>query len=74
MGAGDTFVSALTLALAANAHISTAAELASAAAAIVVTKEGTSTCHASELQEYITAVYLPDHSTTSMIQRIRAVE
>ena len=54
-GAGDTFVSALTLALTANAPPSAAAELASAAAAIAVAKEGTSSCAASELQGYLSA-------------------
>lgn len=51
-GAGDTFMSALTLTLAAGAQSSTAAEIASAAAAIVVEKPGTSACHIDELKEY----------------------
>ncbi|HEX2912071.1 MAG TPA: D-glycero-beta-D-manno-heptose 1-phosphate adenylyltransferase [Chloroflexia bacterium] len=50
-GAGDTFVSALTLALAAGAQAPAAAEIASAAAAVVVSKDGTSTCSADELVE-----------------------
>jgi D-beta-D-heptose 7-phosphate kinase / D-beta-D-heptose 1-phosphate adenosyltransferase len=50
-GAGDTFLSALTLALAAGAETSTAAELASTAAAIVVAKEGTAACSARELHD-----------------------
>ena len=54
-GAGDTFVSALTLALAVQAPPATAADLAAAAAAIVVAQEGTSTCSASELQGYLLA-------------------
>lgn len=49
-GAGDTFISTLALALAAGAQSSTAAELASAAAAIVVEKPGTSTCYIEELK------------------------
>ena len=49
-GAGDTFVAALTLALAAGAHTPAAAELASAAAAIVVAKERTAACTAGELR------------------------
>ena len=48
-GAGDTFVSALTLALAAGAHTPAAAEVASAAAAVVVEKERTAVCSAAEL-------------------------
>ncbi len=51
-GAGDTFVSAMTLALAAGANTPTAAELASGAAAVVVSKEGTATCSGFELQEH----------------------
>lgn len=54
-GAGDTFVSALTLALAAGVHTPAAAELASAAAAIVVARDGTATCAARDLREYISA-------------------
>jgi D-beta-D-heptose 7-phosphate kinase / D-beta-D-heptose 1-phosphate adenosyltransferase len=54
-GAGDTFVSALTLALAAGAHFENAAELASAAASIVVSKNGTSTCHVEELISHFSA-------------------
>lgn len=54
-GAGDTFVSALALALSAGADTASAAELASAAAAIVVSKDGTSACSAAELREYVAA-------------------
>lgn len=49
-GAGDTFMSGLALALAAGADTGTAAELASAAAAVVVEKPGTSTCSPEELK------------------------
>lgn len=51
-GAGDTFISAFTLALAAGAHTENAAELASAAASIVVDKEATAACFADELRAY----------------------
>lgn len=44
IGAGDTFISALTLASAAGAPIQTAADIASAAAAIVLQKDGTVRC------------------------------
>jgi len=54
-GAGDTFVSALALALAAGAPTTAAAEVASAAAAVVVGKERTATCSAQELREYVAA-------------------
>lgn len=53
-GAGDTYMSALTLALAAQAPTAAAAELAAAAAAIVVAKDGTATCSHEELREMAT--------------------
>lgn len=61
-GAGDTYVSAFALALAAGAQTESAAELASAASTIVVGKEGTATCHADELRGFLTAgdKYVPD--------------
>lgn len=54
-GAGDTFVSALTLALAAGGSAPAAAELAAAAAAVVVGREGTAVCGAAELREQVAA-------------------
>ena len=48
-GAGDTFISALALGLAGGFQVENATELASAAASIVVGKEGTSACYAEEL-------------------------
>ena len=54
-GAGDTFISALTLALTAGASMPVAAELATTAAAIVVTKAGTAACSARELHTAIAA-------------------
>jgi D-beta-D-heptose 7-phosphate kinase/D-beta-D-heptose 1-phosphate adenosyltransferase len=50
-GAGDTFLAALTLALAADGTTTQSAELASSAAAIVVAKEGTASCAAQELKD-----------------------
>ena len=52
-GAGDTFVSALTLALGLGASTTSAVELASAAAAVVVAKPGTADCSADELREFL---------------------
>ncbi len=48
-GAGDTYLAALSLALAAGASTAEAADLASAAAAVVVAKPYTATCSAEEL-------------------------
>ena len=52
-GAGDTFISALTLALAAGASTSTAASIATAATAIVVKQTGTTSCKAEELRQSV---------------------
>ena len=62
-GAGDTFVSALALALAAGAPTTSAAEIASAAADIVVNKPGTSLCYIEELKASFSGddKYLPDN-------------
>ncbi|HVO32666.1 MAG TPA: D-glycero-beta-D-manno-heptose-7-phosphate kinase [Elusimicrobiota bacterium] len=52
-GAGDTVISALSLALAAGASLRTAAELANHAAGIVVGKLGTATATSDELMKAI---------------------
>ncbi len=54
-GAGDTFLAAFTLGLAVGADFPAAAEIASAAAAVVVAKEGTSICSTVELHNALTA-------------------
>lgn len=53
-GAGDTYISTLTLALAAGADTPAAAELASAAASVIVQKAGTSACYREDLIAYFT--------------------
>jgi D-beta-D-heptose 7-phosphate kinase/D-beta-D-heptose 1-phosphate adenosyltransferase len=53
-GAGDTYVSALTLALSSGCETITAAEIAAAAANIVVRKKGTATCSQDELTQFFT--------------------
>lgn len=55
-GAGDTFAVALALALTTGAETPAAADLASAAAAVVVGKDGTATCNAAELRERVSSV------------------
>lgn len=52
IGAGDTFSSAAILAFCAGAAARTAVELASAAASIVLEKEGTGVCSNKELRSY----------------------
>jgi D-beta-D-heptose 7-phosphate kinase/D-beta-D-heptose 1-phosphate adenosyltransferase len=54
-GAGDTYIAALALALAAGAHTPAAADLAAAAAAVVIGKEGTATCGVAELCGVVSA-------------------
>jgi D-beta-D-heptose 7-phosphate kinase/D-beta-D-heptose 1-phosphate adenosyltransferase len=62
IGAGDTFTSALTLSLAAKVKGDVAVQIAAAAAAVVVQKDGTVGCTNNELKAYFTAVpkYISD--------------
>lgn len=60
-GAGDTFISALTVAIAAQAPTSTAAFLASRATAIVVTEPGTTVCTAEDLYQSLSKTYSSIH-------------
>jgi D-beta-D-heptose 7-phosphate kinase/D-beta-D-heptose 1-phosphate adenosyltransferase len=63
-GAGDTYAAALTLALATGAGVPMAAELAAAAASVVVTRPGTAVCTAGELAASVgrSSKRLPDVS------------
>ncbi len=70
-GAGDTFVSALALALVAGADRQAAAELASAAAGVVVRRDGTTVCSAGELREYFT---LGDKFVSDVAQLVSRLE
>jgi D-beta-D-heptose 7-phosphate kinase/D-beta-D-heptose 1-phosphate adenosyltransferase len=56
IGAGDTFVGAMTLALASKVKGEIAVQIAAAAAAVVVQKDGTVGCTNSELKAYFTSV------------------
>ena len=56
IGAGDTFISALTLGLASRLKMETCVEIASAAAAIVVQKAGTSGCSNVQLKSYFNPI------------------
>lgn len=55
IGAGDTYISAFSLALGSEARARTAAVIAGAAASVVIRKEGTGICSAGELQACFTA-------------------
>jgi D-beta-D-heptose 7-phosphate kinase/D-beta-D-heptose 1-phosphate adenosyltransferase len=52
VGAGDTYAATLTLSLALGLETGLAAELASAAAGVVVRKNGTASCSADELIQF----------------------
>jgi len=67
IGAGDTFISALTLAMASKLKMEICVEIASAAAAIVVQKDGTNVCSNVELKSYFNSVpkYLSNNEDLS---------
>lgn len=60
-GAGDTYVSALTLALASGAPIEAAGEIAKSAAMVILQKSHTATCTQNELRHYLesSSKYIP---------------
>jgi D-beta-D-heptose 7-phosphate kinase/D-beta-D-heptose 1-phosphate adenosyltransferase len=64
-GAGDTFLAALGLALAAGAETPAAADLASAACAVAVAREGTTACSSRDLRDLLAAEdkHAPDAGT-----------
>jgi D-beta-D-heptose 7-phosphate kinase/D-beta-D-heptose 1-phosphate adenosyltransferase len=72
VGAGDTFACALALALAAGGDVPAAAEVASAAAAVVVGRQGTATCSAAELRARLALgdKFCPD--TATLLARLAA--
>ncbi|HXD87560.1 MAG TPA: D-glycero-beta-D-manno-heptose 1-phosphate adenylyltransferase [Urbifossiella sp.] len=61
-GAGDTYLAAFTMALTSGAETPAAAELAAAAAAVVVARPGTSPCAAIELHARL-------HGRTKIVDR-----
>lgn len=69
IGAGDTFISAVALALSVRLPARTAVEIAAAAAAIVVQRPGTVSCSNQELKNFFNTV--PKHVTfTNSLIRI----
>ncbi|WP_416674546.1 PfkB family carbohydrate kinase [Egbenema bharatensis] len=79
-GAGDTFISALTLALASGASTTTASSLASTATAIVVQQPGTTACRAEELRQSIidarspSKLILDQSDLATYVQQYRAAD
>lgn len=74
-GAGDTYTSALTLTLASGASIEQAAELAQAAAMVILQKSGTASVTLEELQLFfkIDGKYVPDwYKLQARLEQLRA--
>jgi D-beta-D-heptose 7-phosphate kinase/D-beta-D-heptose 1-phosphate adenosyltransferase len=69
-GAGDSYTAGLTLALAAGAATTEAAELAQAAAAVVTRREGTATCSADDLREHLSATSTPIMTAEALAERV----
>jgi len=68
-GAGDTVIATLALGLGAGMDFGAAAELATAAAGIVVGKPGTATVSLAELSERVHAVPVPPARTISLAEQ-----
>ncbi|WP_435018230.1 D-glycero-beta-D-manno-heptose 1-phosphate adenylyltransferase [Tundrisphaera sp. TA3] len=71
-GAGDTFLATLALGLAAGAETPAAADLASAACAIVVAREGTAACSARSLLDRVAGDRKPSGDVADLVRRLRA--
>jgi D-beta-D-heptose 7-phosphate kinase/D-beta-D-heptose 1-phosphate adenosyltransferase len=69
-GAGDTYVAALALALAAGGDTAAAAEISAAAAAVVVAKDGTSCCTAAELKQRLSGRGYHDPRLEALVPRL----
>jgi D-beta-D-heptose 7-phosphate kinase / D-beta-D-heptose 1-phosphate adenosyltransferase len=52
IGAGDTFISAMTLSISSGADYKLAAEIGSAAASVILKKEGTVVCTSNDLKDH----------------------
>jgi D-beta-D-heptose 7-phosphate kinase / D-beta-D-heptose 1-phosphate adenosyltransferase len=70
-GAGDTFLAAFGLALAAGAEAPDAADLASAACAVAVAREGTTPCFARELRSVL-AESKPAADRSQLVRQLQA--
>ena len=74
IGAGDTFISALTLSMGAGFEMEAAIEVASAAASIVVDREDTSLCSNLQLQAYFNPIPKYHSSRTELIQTLKELK
>jgi D-beta-D-heptose 7-phosphate kinase / D-beta-D-heptose 1-phosphate adenosyltransferase len=71
-GAGDTFVATLTMARAAGVPLPVAADLAQAAADVVVQRFGTSVCSAAELTQHLEQLGAAVLDEEALIRRVTA--
>ena len=71
-GAGDTFLATLALSLAAGATAPAAADLASAACAVVVSRDGTVACTAAELLAQLALDVKPASGLADLLRRLEA--
>ncbi len=71
-GAGDTFLATLALSLAAGAEAPAAADLASAASAVVVASEGTSACSSRDLIARVAGDLKPAADVADLARRLQA--
>ncbi len=69
-GAGDSYTAGLTLALAAGASTTEAAELAQAAAAVVTSRDGTVTCSADDIREHLSATTTQVMTAEALAERV----
>jgi D-beta-D-heptose 7-phosphate kinase/D-beta-D-heptose 1-phosphate adenosyltransferase len=69
-GAGDSYTAGFTLALAAGASTTEAAEIAQAAAAVVTDRDGTATCSADDLREHLSAITSQITTHEALAQRV----
>ena len=69
-GAGDSYTAGFTLALAAGASTTEAAEIAQAAAAVVTDRDGTAICSADDLREHLSALTSPIMMAEALAQRV----
>jgi D-beta-D-heptose 7-phosphate kinase/D-beta-D-heptose 1-phosphate adenosyltransferase len=69
-GAGDTFLAGFAMALAAGADTPAAADLASAACAVVVAHEGTTACSAAELRDALATDDKPATDPAGLARRL----
>jgi D-beta-D-heptose 7-phosphate kinase/D-beta-D-heptose 1-phosphate adenosyltransferase len=74
IGAGDTFISAMTLSLCCGASGRTAIEIASAAAAVIMQKEGTVVCTMNELKAYFNDTPKYIQHSTDLTKKIDALK